>query len=119
MVRPHSYHYSYQGSEMQIIQEDVKNILQLGGNKIVFGSLNADLTINEAQLASVINISKDLLITFHRAFDKTPSVINAYRTLTAYHDQVRSEEHTSELHSRGHVVCRLLLEKTKQLRSSP
>jgi len=90
MVRPHSYHYSYQGSEMQIIQEDVKNILQLGGNKIVFGSLNADLTINEAQLASVINISKDLLITFHRAFDKTPSVINAYRTLTAYHDQVKT-----------------------------
>src|SRR5690625_6324048 len=26
---------------------------------------------------------------------------------------VRSEEHTSELQSRGHLVCRLLLEKTK------
>src|SRR5439155_24873979 len=25
---------------------------------------------------------------------------------------VRSEEHTSELQSRGHLVCRLLLEKT-------
>src|SRR5690625_6562635 len=25
----------------------------------------------------------------------------------------RSEEHTSELQSRGHIVCRLLLEKTK------
>src|SRR5690625_5838200 len=29
--------------------------------------------------------------------------------------QVRSEEHTSELQSRGHIVCRLLLEKTKSL----
>src|SRR5439155_25525446 len=28
------------------------------------------------------------------------------------HDQ-RSEEHTSELQSRGHLVCRLLLEKKK------
>src|SRR5690625_6621359 len=27
---------------------------------------------------------------------------------------VRSEEHTSELQSRGHLVCRLLLEKKKQ-----
>src|SRR3989442_2824996 len=27
--------------------------------------------------------------------------------------QVRSEEHTSELQSRPHLVCRLLLEKTK------
>src|SRR5690625_6724100 len=30
----------------------------------------------------------------------------------------RSEEHTSELQSRGHLVCRLLLEKTKTLLSA-
>src|SRR5690625_5368161 len=29
----------------------------------------------------------------------------------------RSEEHTSELQSRGHLVCRLLLEKKKQYSS--
>src|SRR5437870_8015145 len=28
---------------------------------------------------------------------------------------VRSEEHTSELQSRGHLVCRLLLEKKKRI----
>src|SRR5207253_8110467 len=28
--------------------------------------------------------------------------------------RVRSEEHTSELQSRGHLVCRLLLEKKKK-----
>src|SRR5690625_6922952 len=28
-------------------------------------------------------------------------------------DALRSEEHTSELQSRGHLVCRLLLEKKK------
>src|SRR5690625_5767229 len=27
---------------------------------------------------------------------------------------IRSEEHTSELQSRGHLVCRLLLEKKKK-----
>src|SRR5439155_2506977 len=34
----------------------------------------------------------------------------------AYADEVvkRSEEHTSELQSRGHLVCRLLLEKKKK-----
>src|SRR3989442_11334111 len=30
--------------------------------------------------------------------------------------RVRSEEHTSELQSRPHLVCRLLLEKKKQTR---
>src|SRR5690625_5658802 len=31
---------------------------------------------------------------------------------------LRSEEHTSELQSRGHLVCRLLLEKKKQRTSN-
>src|SRR5437870_10920780 len=30
-------------------------------------------------------------------------------------DSSRSEEHTSELQSRGHLVCRLLLEKKKHV----
>src|SRR5690625_2966277 len=33
----------------------------------------------------------------------------------AHSSQERSEEHTSELQSRGHLVCRLLLEKKKKL----
>src|SRR5690625_6836223 len=31
-----------------------------------------------------------------------------------YTEGLRSEEHTSELQSRGHLVCRLLLEKKKR-----
>src|SRR3989442_3161155 len=31
----------------------------------------------------------------------------------------RSEEHTSELQSRPHLVCRLLLEKKKKISSTP
>src|SRR5439155_7921784 len=33
---------------------------------------------------------------------------------TPYFVKRRSEEHTSELQSRGHLVCRLLLEKKKK-----
>src|SRR5439155_7030919 len=33
--------------------------------------------------------------------------------LPIYLERCRSEEHTSELQSRGHLVCRLLLEKKK------
>src|SRR5689334_23483900 len=35
----------------------------------------------------------------------------------AVHDAVRSEEHTSELQSQFHLVCRLLLEKKKKTHS--
>src|SRR5690625_4597715 len=37
-----------------------------------------------------------------------------YRTFGRRVNDLRSEEHTSELQSRGHLVCRLLLEKKKQ-----
>src|SRR5207253_5168732 len=36
------------------------------------------------------------------------------RTSQRFRDAFRSEEHTSELQSRGHLVCRLLLEKKKK-----
>src|SRR2546422_3389042 len=38
----------------------------------------------------------------------------ALRRLGAAGDVLRSEEHTSELQSRLHIVCRLLLEKKKR-----
>src|SRR2546422_7815649 len=38
--------------------------------------------------------------------------------MTSHHCIERSEEHTSELQSRLHLVCRLLLEKKKQLNRS-
>src|SRR5690625_6726512 len=57
-------------------------------------------------------ISKDDIAVFYefrhrlsRLF-KTPEV-------AAEIQEFRSEEHTSELQSRGHLVCRLLLEKKK------
>src|SRR5215510_15993419 len=37
----------------------------------------------------------------------------AYMWYAPYALLIRSEEHTSELQSRGHLVCRLLLEKKK------
>src|SRR5689334_23785552 len=38
----------------------------------------------------------------------------AWRVTEALIDKVRSEEHTSELQSQFHLVCRLLLEKKKK-----
>src|SRR2546429_1032559 len=41
------------------------------------------------------------------------SVTNRWRDKLAFIGSTRSEEHTSELQSRLHLVCRLLLEKKK------
>src|SRR5207253_684456 len=47
---------------------------------------------------------------YKRALELKPTYEEAHHSYSHY----RSEEHTSELQSRGHLVCRLLLEKKKQ-----
>src|SRR5437660_12080828 len=55
------------------------------------------------------------------ALSNEPGLLEAFRTNADVHTTTaakvfnvfRSEEHTSELQSRGHLVCRLLLEKKK------
>src|SRR5690625_6931723 len=44
---------------------------------------------------------------------KVEAIIRELMSKALYQDS-RSEEHTSELQSRGHLVCRLLLEKKKR-----
>src|SRR5690625_6559862 len=41
------------------------------------------------------------------------------KNLAIFLPNTRSEEHTSELQSRGQLVCRLLLEKKKNSRTKP
>src|SRR3712207_7203571 len=55
----------------------------------------------------------DLPVAVHRIsdLDAGPTLRDA---LGARPDEIRSEEHTSELQSRQYLVCRLLLEKKKQ-----
>src|SRR5437660_5421127 len=63
-----------------------------------------------AGVAGVVGVAKAMGA---HADDQWPSE----RELLLHVDAVggqRSEEHTSELQSRGHLVCRLLLEKKKQ-----
>src|SRR5687768_17918029 len=45
--------------------------------------------------------------------ERSPLIVTAPTPLTASSARFRSEEHTSELQSRLHLVCRLLLEKKK------
>src|SRR5690625_911278 len=71
-------------------------------------------------------------LTYHSCSSKLPSLKNEYEWLKEVDSialqsslqnladsflrffKKRSEEHTSELQSRGHLVCRLLLEKKKK-----
>src|SRR5207253_5766072 len=48
------------------------------------------------------------------SLQRTNESLVRYRVADSARNRARSEEHTSELQSRGHLVCRLLLEKKKR-----
>src|SRR5690625_6360839 len=70
-------------------------------------------------LSREVKQRKDSLQEFKSAerddlVEKTESELNIlqeYMPKQLSNEELRSEEHTSELQSRGHLVCRLLLEK--------
>src|SRR5690625_6720783 len=62
--------------------------------------------IGEEHPMSLEDIGDRFGLTRERVRQIKDKAINKLRS-------VRSEEHTSELQSRGHLVCRLLLEKKK------
>src|SRR5690625_3820779 len=69
------------------------------------------------KLNAVTDRKKDMEIVVEEAKMTGRIVLildEVHRLDKAKQDFLRSEEHTSELQSRGHLVCRLLLEKKKR-----
>src|SRR5687768_17935929 len=63
-------------------------------------------------------VQPEVAAIVHRCLEKNPD--QRYPTAQALFEAVsRSEEHTSELQSRLHLVCRLLLEKKKTRTHQP
>src|SRR5256884_3421187 len=62
----------------------------------------------------IIDLSADIIeFRGHSCLFATPLGTTESRKLEPIIEELRSEEHTSELQSRLHLVCRLLLEKKK------
>src|SRR5690625_6006382 len=89
----------------------------MGGQTALNASLKlAELGILERYGVEMIGAKADVIDKaedrqrFREAMDAIGLKSPVSRMITSF-DEARSEEHTSELQSRGHLVCRLLLEK--------
>lgn len=69
LIRPRSGGFYYSDDEIEIIKQDIKLCKELGFNGIVSGVLNKDNSININTTKELVELSKPLSFTFHRAFD--------------------------------------------------
>src|SRR5690554_7504081 len=88
---------------VEVFNRESKQLLNLGGCQ----SSNFDAQVAETTISMIAY----LLLTLRFRYDNYESKGALYRSMNADVLRERSEEHTSELQSRPHLVCRLLLEK--------
>lgn len=81
LIRPRGGDFLYSDLEFDIMKEDIIAYKNLGVDGIVSGVLNADNTIDIEKTKELIELSKPLPFTFHRAFDITPDLFQSLEEL--------------------------------------
>ena len=69
LIRPRSGNFTYSGIEFDIMKENIRLCKDLGCAGIVAGVLHEDNTIDIKRTSELIELSKPMSFTFHRAFD--------------------------------------------------
>jgi len=69
LIRPRSGNFTYSGKEFDIMKENIRLCKDLGCAGIVSGVLHEDNTIDIKRTSELIELSKPMSFTFHRAFD--------------------------------------------------
>lgn len=81
LIRPRKGDFFFDELEVECMIENIKQAKSLGADGIVSGALLKDGQIDVQTTAKLIEASRPLPFTFHRAFDRTPDPFEALQQL--------------------------------------
>jgi copper homeostasis protein len=81
LIRPRTGNFTYSEAEFDIMKQDIQICKNLGCAGIVSGVLNNDNSIDIERTKELIELSKPLALTFHRAFDCVENPIESLEQL--------------------------------------
>ena len=81
LVRPRAGNFVYTNEEFELMKSDIIKFKKQGCNGIVSGILNTNNTIDLERTKELIELSRPLEFTFHRAFDKVINPLKAMENL--------------------------------------
>jgi len=81
LIRPRSGDFVYSDFEFQVMKTDIEICKELGCKGIVSGVLQDDFSIDLLRTQELIELSKPLEFTFHRAFDLTKNPLKSLEEL--------------------------------------
>lgn len=83
MIRPRGGDFVYSAEEAEIMREDIRQARDGGADGVVFGCLLPDGSVDKALTASLLECSRGMDVTFHRAFDVSQDLPRSLEELVA------------------------------------
>ena len=81
LIRPRKGDFIYSDEEFELMKSDIVKFKEMGCKGIVSGVLNDDNSIDIKRTKELIELSKPLEFTFHRAFDVVSDPLNEIENL--------------------------------------
>ena len=81
LIRPREGDFIYSKEEFELMKSDIVKFKEMGCKGIVSGILNNDNTIDIKRTKELVELSKPLEFTFHRAFDKVSKPMDEIENL--------------------------------------
>ena len=81
LIRPRGGDFIYSHEEFELMKRDILKFKKMGCKGIVSGVLNSDNSIDIKKTKELVELSRPLEFTFHRAFDKVNNPLNEIENL--------------------------------------
>ena len=81
LIRPREGDFIYSNEEFELMKSDIVKFKEIGCKGIVSGILNTDNSINIKRTKELVELSRPLEFTFHRAFDIVSDPLNEIENL--------------------------------------
>ena len=81
LIRPREGDFIYSDEEFELMKQDIVKFKEMGCKGIVSGVLNDDNSIDIERTQELVELSKPLEFTFHRAFDVVSDPLKEFENL--------------------------------------
>ena len=109
MIRPRGGDFLYSELEFSIMKMDIVESKRAGADGVVFGILQANGEIDVERTKALVELSRPMRVTFHRAFDMTPDPFRSLESvIDSGADRILTSGHANFVHENIALVKKLV-----------